>query len=87
MDLSASVVEKDGRRAELTRNEIKILSMLIEHKNAIVERSDMMERLWDSDEFVDENTLSVNVNRLRRTPEAIGITGAIKTYKGRGQPE
>ena len=84
LDLSASVVEKDGRRAELTRNEIKILSMLIEHKNAIVERSDMMERLWDSDEFVDENTLSVNVNRLRRTLEAIGITGAIKTHKGRG---
>ena len=84
LDLSASVVEKDGKRAELTRNEIKILSMLIENKNAIVERSDMMERLWDSEEFVDENTLSVNVNRLRRTLEAIGITGAIRTHKGRG---
>lgn len=58
--------------------------MLMERKGRIVKREQIMERLWESDEFVDDNTLTVNVTRLRRKLEQIGVTDWIKTKKGIG---
>lgn len=69
---------------ELTKNESKILYLLLEHRDTIVTRDELMRSLWESDHFVDENTLSVNVNRLRKKLEQIGIEDFIVTKKGRG---
>ncbi len=84
LDISGSRIVFDGRKADLTKNELKILQVLLENKNAIASREQIMLRLWDSDSFVDENTLTVNINRLRRTLSSIGMDGCITTYKGRG---
>ena len=73
-----------GQRVELTRNEGKLLQLLLEKKGRIVSRDAMMTALWESDSFVDENTLSVNVNRLRRKLEAAGLPDFIRTKKGVG---
>lgn len=73
-----------SHRVELTKNEYKILQLLLEHKGGIVSREALMTRLWESDSFVDENTLSVNVNRLRRKLEAAGLADFIRTKKGAG---
>ena len=72
------------QRVELTRNEGKLLQLLLEKKGQIVSRDAMMTALWESDSFVDENTLSVNVNRLRRKLEAAGLPDFIRTRKGAG---
>ena len=77
-------VTVNGRRVELTRNEGKLLQLLLEKKGQIVSRDAMMTALWESDSFVDENTLSVNVNRLRRKLEAAGLPDFIRTKKGAG---
>ena len=69
---------------ELTRNEGKLLQLLLEKKGQTVSRDAMMTALWESDSFVDENTLSVNVNRLRRKLEAAGLPDFIRTKKGVG---
>ncbi len=73
-----------GVGAELTRNELKILQTLMEHKEQVVSRDTLMTRLWESDSFVDENTLAVNVARLRRKLSSIGAEGVIETRKGLG---
>lgn len=68
----------------LTRNEYRILLTLMEQPGALVSRETLMERLWETDSFVDENTLSVNVARLRRKLEALGLSDMIATRKGMG---
>ena len=73
-----------GQQLELTKNELKILHALMEHKEKIVSREELMEKLWESDAYVDENTLSVNVNRLRKKLSAVGLDGFILTKKGIG---
>lgn len=73
-----------GRTAELTRNEFRILQVLFENKGRAVTRDALMQRLWETDSFVDENTLSVNVTRLRRKLAAIGAGELIATRKGVG---
>ncbi len=73
-----------GRREELTRNESRILHVLLENKGQIVSRDTLMARLWETDAFVDENTLSVNIARLRRKLDALGAAGLIATRKGMG---
>ncbi|MEG0124971.1 MAG: response regulator transcription factor [Clostridia bacterium] len=73
-----------GKKAELTKNENRILTVLLEHKNEIVSRDTLMTKLWETDAFVDENTLSVNVTRLRKKLEAAGVPELIKTKKGMG---
>ena len=70
LNLSDGTVSIHGQRVELTKNEWKLLQLLLERKGSIVSRDAMMTALWESDSFVDENTLSVNVNRLRRKLEA-----------------
>ena len=71
-------------RIPLSRNEYRILACLLENKGRIVSREKLMERLWETDSFVDENTLSVNVNRLRRKLDAAGLTDFIATRFGAG---
>lgn len=71
-------------RVELTRNEYKILRLLMEHRGCTVSRDEIMTALWASDSFVDENTLSVNINRLRRKLAQAGLPELIHTRKGVG---
>ena len=80
---NASITYKD-KELELTKNEVKILSCLIESKGAIVSRDSLIEYLWKSDYFVDDSTLTVNITRLRRNLEGIGIENAIETRRGLG---
>lgn len=80
---NATVVYKD-KCLELTKNEVKILSYLINNKGNIVKRDSLMEYLWKSDYFVDDSTLTVNINRLRKKLEEIGIENPIETRRGLG---
>lgn len=84
LNTSNSVVSYKDKSIELTKNESKILKILLEHKGKIVERDTLMEYLWQTDCYVDDNTLSVNVNRLRKTLEQIDVHDFIKTKKGIG---
>lgn len=84
LDVSDGTLTVDGQRVELSRNEGRILHMLLEHKGQTVTRDALMVRLWESDSFVDENTLNVNVGRLRRKLEAAGLADFIRTRKGVG---
>lgn len=84
VDLARSVASANGRQVELTKNEMRILALLINHAGTIVSREAIMRDLWDSDAFVDDNTLTVNINRLRNTLEKIGVTGYLSTHRGRG---
>ncbi|WP_250455703.1 response regulator transcription factor [Clostridium tertium] len=71
-NLSTSEAEFDNKRIELSKNESRILYVLIKNKEKIVSRNEIIESLWQSDEFVDDNTLTVNINRLRKKLEEIG---------------
>lgn len=73
-----------GERIPLTKNEHRILLSLLENKGKVVSRERLMERLWETDAFVDENTLTVNVNRLRRKLDAAGLEHFITTKFGVG---
>ncbi|EJO5347391.1 response regulator transcription factor [Clostridium botulinum] len=81
--LNATVVYK-GKSLELTKNEVKILSYLINNKGNIVKRDSLMQYLWKADYFVDDSTLTVNINRLRKKLEEIGIENPIETRRGLG---
>ncbi len=74
----------NGRQLELTRNEHRILLTLMERPGQVISRDKLMERLWETDSFVDENTLSVNVARLRKKLDSIGLKDFITTRKGQG---
>ena len=73
-----------GQRIELTKNDYRILQTLLERKGSVVSRETLMEKLWETDSFVDENTLTVNIARLRRKLEAAGLSDYITTKKGLG---
>ncbi|MBU3877986.1 response regulator transcription factor [Faecalicatena sp. AGMB00832] len=79
----ASVVYQD-QKLELTKNDFKILQLLMENAGKIVKRERIMERLWESDEFIDDNTLTVNITRLRKKLEGINVRDFIVTKKGIG---
>ena len=83
-DSSRGIVTYEGKQAELTKNEMGILKALLEQKGKIVTRDKLMELLWESDSFIDDNTLTVNVARLRKKLEAVGVSDIIKTRKGIG---
>lgn len=83
-DMGKGVVTFADARMELTKNEMGILRTLLEQKGRIVTRDKLMEKLWESDSFIDDNTLTVNVARLRKKLEEIGIQDMIKTRKGIG---
>ena len=84
LNLSDGTLTYEEQILELSKNERKILQTLLENPGAIVTRENLMMALWESDVYVDENTLSVNVNRLRRKLETIGLTNFILTRKGIG---
>lgn len=77
-------LDYNGQTVELTKNEYRILSCLMESGGRVVSREKLMERLWETDSFVDENTLTVNVNRLRRKLAAAGLEDFIATHHGVG---
>ncbi len=79
-----SSLSYNGQKIELTKNESRILNCLMNHKGTIVSRNKLMEELWNDDLYVDENTLSVNVNRLRKKLDEAGLTDFITTKKGQG---
>ena len=74
----------NGTEIDLARNEYRILLTLVQNKNKVVSREKLMEALWETDCYVDENTLTVNVGRLRKTLEGIGLKDLIKTKFGVG---
>lgn len=84
LNLSDAAAIYEGNRVELTKNEVRILQILFENKNKIVTRDALMTKLWESDSYVDENTLSVNINRLRKKLSAMGLEDFIVTKKGIG---
>lgn len=84
LNLNDATVTYQGQKLALTKNDYKILQMLLEHAGKIVPREEIMTRLWESDEFIDDNTLTVNVTRLRKKLEEIGLTDYIVTKKGIG---
>ena len=84
LNTSDATLTFQGDRLELTRNEYKILKMLMENKGKVVSRESLMVMLWETDSYVDDNTLTVNVTRLRRKLEALGLTDFIATKKGMG---
>ncbi len=83
-DPAALCLMHGAERTSLTRNEARILQTLLSGRGEAVSREKLMLALWDSDEFVDDNTLTVNVNRLRKTLAAAGLPNAIETRKGIG---
>lgn len=84
LNLSDMSVNYQGQRLELSKNEFRILQLLYEHAGQTVSREQMMKRLWDEECFVDDNTLTVNINRLRRSLREIGLVDFIHTKKGVG---
>lgn len=84
VDLKRGAIRMEGREIELTKNEFYILSILVESKDEIVSRDDLIRKLWDDERFVNDNTLTVNVTRLRQKLEEIGLGNAIVTKKGMG---
>lgn len=84
LNLSDMSLSYGERRLELTRNEFRILQILFENAGAVVTRESIMKRLWDDECFVDDNTLTVNMNRLRKRLEEAGINAVISTKKGVG---
>ena len=84
LNRSKSIIEKDDLKVELTKNEISILYFLILHRGSIVSREDIMEYLWESEAFIDDNTLTVNMKRLRGKLEEVGLEDIIETKRGQG---
>lgn len=84
LDVAKGTVYYHDKQQILTKNELKILHYLMQHRGTIISRETMMEYLWSSELFVDDNTLSVNMTRLRRKLENLGITNPIETRRGLG---
>lgn len=84
LDVSKSLIIKNDQTIELSKNELKILYFLLTNRGEIKSREEIMTYLWDSDMFVDDNTLTVNINRLRKKLEDIGLKNVIYTRRGQG---
>ncbi|MGC4019430.1 MAG: response regulator transcription factor [Muricomes sp.] len=84
LNLNDASLTFQDKKLELTKNDFKILQILMENAGRIVKRDRIMEHLWESDEFIDDNTLTVNITRLRRKLEGIGVHDFITTKKGIG---
>ena len=84
LDTGDNTLRYEGRTLELSRNEYRILQVLLEQRGKTVSRDTLMRKLWETDSFVDENTLTVNMARLRRKLEGVGLTDFIRTKKGIG---
>lgn len=84
LNLSDASLAYGGERMELTKNEFRILQTLLENKGKVVSRDTLMTKLWQADSYVEENTLTVNVTRLRKKLESAGLNEFIKTKVGSG---
>ncbi|MDR0397746.1 MAG: response regulator transcription factor [Candidatus Nomurabacteria bacterium] len=84
LDLAKGQAIYGGKQVELTKNEARILQLLIDSQGGIISRDDIMDALWQDDTFVDDNTLTVNVNRLRKKLSAIGADQLLRTRRGQG---
>lgn len=84
LNTSKSTIEKDGKVIELTKNEYKILKYLVQNREVIVSREDIMECLWESESFIDDNTLTVNITRLRNKLEELNLKELLLTKRGQG---
>ena len=84
LNTADQTLQYEGKAIDLTKNEYRILLCLMERKGQVVSRELLMQRLWETDSFVDENTLTVNVNRLRKKLEAAGLSEFIRTRFGVG---
>ncbi len=84
LNISKNTIEKNEKEIELTRNEFRILKYLVERRNKIVSREEIMEFLWDSESFIDDNTLTVNITRLRNKLEELDLKSLLETKRGQG---
>ena len=84
LDCDRCVAEHEGRCVELTKNELRILSLLMRNAGKVVSRQRIQEELWQTDEFVDDNTLTVNVSHLRQTLASVGARDFVQTRRGLG---
>lgn len=84
LNINEATLSFDKHKIDLTKNEYKIMTLLFKKADKIVSRNEIMEACWHTDEFIDDNTLSVNIARLKRKLEDIGLTDFIKTKKGIG---
>jgi two-component system response regulator protein BraR/BceR len=83
-NLNDSTLLYDNKKIDLTKNEYKIMQMLMENAGKVITREEIMQRLWESDEFIDDNTLTVNITRLRKKLSEAGLEHYIVTKKGMG---
>ena len=84
LDLSQGIISAFGKNIELSKNEIKILAYLMKNKEKIVSRDELMNYMWNSDVYIDDNTLSVNITRIRKKLEEINLKDYIETRRGLG---
>ena len=84
LNLLRSTLAYEERAVILSKNEMSVLHYLMKHQGNIVSRDELMDYLWDCNAFVDDNTLTVNINRLRKRMEEVGISGRIETRRGQG---
>ncbi len=84
LDTSDATLTYNGKKIDLTKNDNRILQILMENKGKIVSRDSIMTKLWETDDYIDDNTLTVNMTRIRKKLESIGLTDFILTRKGIG---
>ena len=84
LNIAERAIKKDNKKIELTKNEYNILYYLCINRGRIVSRDEIMDYLWESEEFIDDNTLSVNIKRLRGKLEELGLVDRIQTRRGQG---
>ena len=84
INTSNSTIEKQGKIIELTKNEYKILKYLVQNREKIVSREEIMDCLWETESFIDDNTLTVNITRLRNKLEELNLKELLETRRGQG---
>ena len=84
LNVSQSMLERENIKISLSKNEFQIFYFLLKHQGTIVTREEIMNYLWDTDTFIDDNTLTVNMNRLRKKLLEVGLDDVIKTKRGQG---
>ena len=84
LDCDKMIISRENKEIELTKNEFKILEILLEKPGKVVNRDEIIDKIWQTDSYIDDNTLTVNVMRLRKKLEDINIFELIKTKKGVG---
>ena len=84
INTSNSTIEKQGKIIELTKNEYKILKYLVQNREKIVSREEIMDCLWETESFIDDNTLTVNITRLRNKLEELNLKELLETKRGQG---